>query len=56
MTMNGQLVAYIHINGVGLKKCAAGDSVNDMFTVLDIDKANNRVDISIIDHKVTLYM
>jgi hypothetical protein len=56
MTLNGQLVAYIQIKDVGMKKCAVGDTVSDMFTVLNIDKAKKSVDISIIDHKVTLYM
>jgi len=56
MTLNGQLVAYIQIKEVGMKKCAVGDTVSDMFTVLNIDKVKKSVDLSIIDHKVTLYM
>ena len=56
MTLNDQLVAYIHIKGGGLKKCVVGDTVNDMFTVIDIDKTKKCVVISVIDHKVTLYM
>ena len=56
MTINGQLVAYIDIKGVGFKQCAVGDSVSDMFTVLNINKTTKCVDISIIDHKVTLYL
>lgn len=54
MEMNGQPVAYINIQGVGLKKCCIGNSVNDLFTVLNINKQNKSVDISIVDHKVTL--
>jgi len=56
MTVNGQLAAYINIKGVGLKKCIVGDTVNDMFTVLSIDKVKKCADISIIGHKITLYM
>ena len=52
MKMGGELVAYIHIEGLGLKKCRVGDSVEDMFSVLDISKG--RVEISIIGHKVSL--
>jgi len=56
MEMNGQPVAYINIQGVGLKKCSIGDNVNDLFTVLDINQQNKRVDISIVEHKVTLFL
>jgi hypothetical protein len=56
MEMNGQPVAYININGLGLKKCCIGSSVNDLFTVLDINNQNKSVDISIVDHKVTLHL
>lgn len=52
MEMSGEPVAYINIEGTGLKKCKAGDSINDLFTVLNVYK--NSVEISIIDHKVTL--
>ena len=54
MEMNGQLVAYINIQGTGLKKCCTGKNINDLFTVLDINKQNKSVDISIVEHKVTL--
>ena len=54
MEMNGQPIAYINIQGVGLKKCCIGENVNDLFTVLDINKQNKSVDISIVEHKVTL--
>jgi hypothetical protein len=56
MEMNGQLVAYININGLGLKKCYIGNSINDLFTVLDINNQSKSVDISIVDHKVTLHL
>lgn len=56
MEMNDQLVAYINIQGVGLKKCCIGDNINDLFTVLDINKQNKSVDISIVEHKVTLQL
>ena len=56
MEMNGQPVAYINIHGVGLKKCCIGENINDLFTVLGIDIQNKSVDISIIEHKVTLHL
>jgi hypothetical protein len=52
MEINGQTIAYINISGVGLKKCSVGDTVNDLFTVLNIEKDN--VEISILEHKVNL--
>jgi len=56
MEMNGQPIAYINIQGVGLKKCGVGENVNDLFTVLDINKQNKSVDISIVEHKITLHL
>ena len=56
MEMNGQPVAYINIQGTGLKKCRVGDNINDLFIVLDINKQNKSVEISIVDHKVTLHL
>jgi hypothetical protein len=47
-----EIVAYIHIEGLGMKKCKVGDTVNDIFTVINITKAN--VEITIIGHKVVL--
>jgi hypothetical protein len=44
--------AYIYVKGEGLKKCQSGDSVGNMFSVLDVGK--NRADISIVGHKITL--
>lgn len=52
MEMSGEPVAYVNIEGVGLKKCKVGDSVSDLFTVLTINKKS--IEISIVDHKVTL--
>ena len=54
MEMNGQPVAYISIKSDGLRKCSIGDYVNDLFTVLDINKQNKSVEISILEHKITL--
>ncbi len=54
MEINGQPAAYINIKGSGLRKCSIGDSVNDIFTVLDINKQNKSVEISILEHKLTL--
>jgi hypothetical protein len=52
MEIRGEPVAYINIKGASLKKCKVGDSVSDLFTVLNINK--HSVEISIVDHKVTL--
>lgn len=54
MEINNELVAYITIQGVGLKKCCVGENVNGLFTVLNINEQNKSVDLSIIEHKVTL--
>jgi hypothetical protein len=56
MEMNGRPVAYINIQGIGLKRCGVGDAINDLFTILNINKQNKSVEISIIDHKVILYL
>jgi len=56
MEMRGQPVSYIDIKDFGLKKCSIGDSVSDLFTVLNINKQNKSVEISIVDHKVTLQL
>lgn len=56
MELNGQTVAYINIQGVGLKKCRTGESVNDLFTVTNISKESKSVEISIVGHKVTLHL
>lgn len=56
LEMNGQPVAYINITGMGLRRCKVGDNVGQLFTVLDINLDNRTVDISIIDHRVTLDM
>lgn len=52
MEMGGKPAAYINIDGVGLKKCTVGDSVENLFTVLNINERS--VEISIVEHKVTL--
>lgn len=52
MPVNGEPAAYINIKGAGLKKCKVGDSVNDLFTVLNINKKS--VEVTIVGHKITL--
>ena len=52
MEMNGEPVAYVNIKNAGLKKCKVGDSVNDLFKVLNINKKS--IEVTIVDHKVTL--
>jgi hypothetical protein len=50
--ISGEPVAYVNIQGTGLKKCKIGDSISDLFTILNIYQ--NSVEISIIGHKVVL--
>ena len=52
MEMNGEPVAYIQVKDLGLKRCRVGDSVEDLFKVLRIQKKS--VEIAIVDHSVTL--
>jgi hypothetical protein len=52
MELNGELVAYVSIKGVGLKKCKIGDSINDLFTVLNIN--NKSIEITIVGHREIL--
>ena len=52
MDLNGEPVAYVKIKGEGLEQCRVGDSVDDLFTVLSIDKKS--IEISIIGHRQTL--
>lgn len=52
MEMNGKMVAYVKVKGEGLYKCMVGESVGDLFTVVDILKRS--VVIKIVGHKVTL--
>lgn len=52
MEINGKQVAYVNISGIGLKKCCVGDLVNDLFTVLNINK--NGIDVTIVGHRTTL--
>ena len=52
MELNGEPVAYVNIKGVGLKKCKAGDSVNDLFTVTNIYEKS--IEITIVGHKTIL--
>ena len=52
MEINGKQAAYVNIDGVGLKKCGVGDTVGDLFTVLNINK--DSIEVTIVGHKVTL--
>ena len=52
MELNGEPVAYVDIKGVGLKKCKIGDSINDLFTVLNINEKS--VEITIVGHREIL--
>ncbi|MHC4230964.1 MAG: hypothetical protein ACYSW0_26315 [Planctomycetota bacterium] len=52
LPVKGELVAYVHVEGAGLKPCKVGDSVGELFTVLNIGKRS--VEISIVGHRVSL--
>ena len=52
MELNGKSVAYVNIEGVGLQRCEVGDSVNDLFTVLNINKKS--IEITIVGHREIL--
>jgi len=54
MEMNGKRVAYLYIKGLGPKKCSEGDSVEELFTVLNIGEKS--VELAIVEHKVVLRM
>ena len=54
MNIAGEPVAYIHVQGMGLKKCRTGEGVGDLFTTLDIGR--NRVEIQVLEHRVTLHL
>jgi len=50
--LNGERVAYIKIQGVGLRKCRVGDTVNDLLAVINIYE--NKVEIKIVGHTTML--
>lgn len=52
MELNGEPVAYVSIKGIGLKKCKVGDSVNDLFTVLNINEKS--IEITVVGHRQIL--
>lgn len=52
INLSGQRTAYIKIKDLGMKKCTVGDSVEDMFSVLDVFK--DSVEVLIAGSKVTL--
>jgi hypothetical protein len=52
MELNGEPVAYVNIKGIGMKKCKIGDSVSDLFTVLNIGKKS--IEITIVGHREIL--
>jgi hypothetical protein len=50
--LDGEPVAYVHIKNEGLQKCKVGDSVKDLFTVLNIN--DNSIEITILGHRQIL--
>ena len=54
LEVRGKPVAYIHVKNEGLKICQIGDSVDDLFQVVNIDIASQMIEIQIADQKETL--
>jgi hypothetical protein len=52
MDWEGESVAFVKIQGEGLKKCCVGDTVSDLFTVKSIQEKS--IKILIVDHEVKL--
>jgi hypothetical protein len=49
MDLDGEPVAYVKVKGDGMKLCRCGDTVSDLFTVLNINKTS--VEINIVGHR-----
>lgn len=52
MDLNGEPVAYVKVKGEGMKRCRSGDTVSNLFTVLNINKTS--VEITIVGHREIL--
>ena len=52
MDLNGEPVAYVKIKGEGMKQCRSGETVSNLFTVLNINKTN--IEITIVGHRQLL--
>jgi len=52
MDKNGEPMAFVKIQGEGLKQCFVGDTVSDLFTVKSIEEKS--IKVLIVDHEVTL--
>lgn len=52
MDLGGKPVAYVKVKGVGMKLCRCGDTISDLFTVLNINKTS--VEINIVGHRELL--
>ena len=53
-SLKGAPIAFVSIEGKGMRPCRIGETVTDRFKVLDIDLEQNRVDIEITGKKTTL--
>lgn len=49
MDLDDEPVAYIKIKGEGMKQCRSGDTISNLFTVLNINKTS--VEIAIVGHR-----
>jgi hypothetical protein len=52
LQIDGHPVAYIDVGNNSLKKCRAGESVADLFTVVNINQRS--VELTVIGHPITL--
>jgi hypothetical protein len=50
--INGQPVAYINVENMGMKRCRTGDTVANLFTVVRIHEKS--VELTVVGHPVTL--
>jgi hypothetical protein len=52
MDLDGESVAYVKVKGEGMKRCRSGDTVSNLFTVLNINETS--VEITIVGHRELL--
>jgi hypothetical protein len=52
MDLEGERVAYVKVKGEGMKRCRSGDTVSNLFTVLNINETS--VEITIVGHRELL--
>ena len=51
MMIQGEPTAFVKVKNQGMRKCQAGDTVSDLFTVLDVNPEQNNMTIEIAGKK-----